>query len=74
MEIKLAMGNVLVEYIGEKKKGHQEVKVIQKNDYVTTVDIGRIYLADVQKATDITIDSKEMAIINVKYIKAEKLC
>ena len=68
------MGNVLVEYIVEKKKGHQEVKVIQKNDYVTTVDIGRIYLADVQKATDITIDSKEMAIINVKYIKAEKLC
>ena len=74
MEIKLSKGNILVEYVGEKKRGHQEVKVLEKNEYVTDVAIGGIYLADIEKATDITVYGCEMAIINVKFVKAEKKC
>ena len=72
MNVKLSKGNILVEYIGGKKKGHQEVKVLEKNEYVTDVSIGDICLADVEKATDVTVDACEMAIKNIKFIKAIK--
>ena len=72
MQIELSNGNVLVEYIGKKKKGHTDAVVIQKNQYVNDITIGKIYMIDSEKATDITYNGSEMAIINSRFIKAEK--
>lgn len=72
MKIELSKGNILIKYKDDKKNGHREAVVVQVNKYETTISIGSTYLIDSEHATNIEYNGTEMAIINVRFIKAIK--
>lgn len=73
MEMKLSKDSVLIEYLCEKRKGLQLVKIKDLNEHITDISRNDICIADISKATNVTYENKEMAFINYKYIKVKKV-